>query len=212
MIQIEGWSGNTSLFFLTCLNSTMVWFKYNIDIHKLVHLKSLNSTMVWFKYFSFNLQMIWSNSSQFHYGMIQIHAIITVKMINDEVSIPLWYDSNDRDFLNLHWALLSLNSTMVWFKSSEFAPFWYENKKSQFHYGMIQISELAKKKKVSRQVSIPLWYDSNKKKIQNDITAAERLNSTMVWFKYENWQHWICICSVSIPLWYDSNQNIRRAE
>ena len=54
---------------------------------------------------------------------------------------------------------------------------------SQFHYGMIQIIGFTGTLAECKEVSIPLWYDSNK--------SMEGMVDTLF--------------TVSIPLWYDSN-------
>ncbi len=77
--------------------------------------------------------------SQFHYGSIQIQ--------------PTEEQKKELD--------VSLNSTMVRFKSSQFSYFFF----------------------IIWSVSIPLWFDSNKNVIDGRNLCQRCLNSTMVRFK-----------------------------
>ena len=144
--------------------------------------------------------------SQFHYGSIQI---------------------------KLHTALrnmpkMSLNSTMVRFKSKNFSLVPIPEMTSQFHYGSIQIYPSPGVALDDMLVSIPLWFDSNPLVSQSFFLKLPRLNSTMVRFKWlqrldihssptESQFHYGSIqmfgeptiepmFKVSIPLWFDSNR------
>ena len=187
------------------LNSTMVRFK-------LVAMTEAWS-MIYesqFHYGSIQINIFFSNKSnlfvksQFHYGSIQIILSRSLNRWPVKVSIPLWFDSNLIVRMVKVVILARLNSTMVRFK-------WYNRrshtnaKRSQFHYGSIQISVLC--------CGIYLLYNSlNSTMVRFKLIACEEsqavttgLNSTMVRFKSISSIKSLLTDSVSISLWFDSN-------
>ena len=169
--------------------------------------------------------------SQFHYGMIQMHTDRAIReahfysslnstmvwfkfrwirwrMFNRVlVSIPLWYDSNQRKVLYKGGSEWSLNSTMVWFKWRNGIRWGSRCGMSQFHYGMIQIRWGSRCGILWRRLnSTMVWFKSSDKECSTGFYATSQfhygmiqiinplliertgevsLNSTMVWFKYD---------------------------
>jgi len=122
-------------------------------------------------------------ASQFHYGSIQIIAEQSRQKI-EELS-QFHYGSiqiNENEFLmtaptgsQFHYGSIQITTAV------ETA---LQAVESQFHYGSIQIHRQRQQKRQQKQVSIPLWFDSNPKSKTTNTTFKE---------------------SVSIPLWFDSN-------
>jgi len=81
--------------------------------------------------------------SQFHFGSIQTNRIISVKpLLVRDVSIPLWFNSNE---IERDWEEAQdegLNSTLVQFKRFVIRnDAILEVAESQFHFGSIQTKD-----------------------------------------------------------------------
>jgi len=56
-----------------------------------------------------------------------------------------------------------------------------------------------------KQVSIPLWFDSNRLALTHRSATTRCFNSTLVRFKLRGYADAVDGRGVSIPLWFDSN-------
>ena len=101
-----------------CLNSTMVWFKWEMGFCGGfgVCLSQFHYGMIQIKVTDKEIELL-KQWSQFHYGMIQMQLLRLLQWLQFLVSIPLWYDSNKQKSILIAVRNASLNSTMVWFKS-----------------------------------------------------------------------------------------------
>jgi len=155
--------------FITCLNSTLVQFK--LTRWRIIIVKIIVSIPLWFnsnKALKIKESEIPMVMSQFHFGSIQTDNHSTnarqrtgrlnstlvqfkpmviamgIPVLQDRVSIPLWFNSNGYDSLNIysHPAI-----------------------KSQFHFGSIQTVIVGYQlHKLVDDVSIPLWFNSNRRR------------------------------------------------
>ena len=161
--------------------------------------------MVRFKFNALSMYIALSQTSQFHYGSIQMSISHGRLNATSLVSIPLWFDSNWIYMKSHATSATSLNSTMVRFKFVDnnntathvyvSIPLWFDSNieqlkneseffsQSQFHYGSIQIRRLRRIGPRMDRVSIPLWFDSNFGFSEIDDAVKCGLNSTMVRFK-----------------------------
>jgi len=83
----------------------------------------------------------------------------------------------------------------------------------QFHSGSIQTIADADSHSSDNIVSIPLWFDSNLKRVVQQVGSPVCFNSTLVRFKPYLACEEISLQVVSIPLWFDSNseEEMRKA-
>ena len=84
------------------------------------------------------------------------------------------------------------------------------NRQSQFHYGSITTILRNIKITISIEVSIPLWFDYNRVRLNEKQKLALGLNSTMVRLQLLNVRRSALLRTekVSIPLWFDYNKRV----
>jgi len=144
-----------------CFNSTLVRFKLERLAAILNQIECFNSTLVRFKRWSQDINVCRRWGFQFHSGSIQTSPVWVVQKANQDVSIPLWFDSNRVTSGNASGFRRCFNSTLVRFKLPE-----------------NQIRKL-----VGNAVSIPLWFDSNLGFCNRSEDGVIGFNSTLVRFK-----------------------------
>ena len=146
--------------------------------------------------------------SQFHYGSIQMFAIILSSKPPCRVSIPLWFDSNYYNYRILNTT--EIVSIPLWFDSNNWMLCLYsQGVRSQFHYGSIQIEVHSIIQYNDMESQFHYGSIQIKLLLPYQHQHSNSLNSTMVRFKLN-----VDLCDiraigyVSIPLWFDSNPNM----
>jgi len=167
-----------------CFNSTLVRFKHSARKDAEWLSLCFNSTLVRFKLCLAGGGVASSWTFQFHSGSIQTWKVADRKKELEK----------------------SFNSTLVRFKPAAFASPRWSATEFQFHSGSIQTSSDALLVCFPREVSIPLWFDSNRSKGKAIRVREYGFNSTLVRFKLiAPLLLLVCNWRVSIPLWFDSN-------
>jgi len=154
---------------LLCFNSTLVRFKLAMTLMNLYHQNRFNSTLVRFKLAQRSLLAYLQVQVSIPLWFDSNFAVQSMGIGGSNVSIPLWFDSNTSAFAWSAFCFSCFNSTLVRFKHCS-KVFWV-SRMTCFNSTLVRFKLKSRVSyfDLSKIVSIPLWFDSNARAIQQGI-------------------------------------------